>query len=141
MQMLNIKQVAAQLGVCVRTAETMLAEGRLPRPVRFGRLRKWSEEQIDEWIVAEVARVGGSGSGTPGPGRGRPRSKWWSAMTSRIWRLSTSAQAPSTPDLFQQRPRDRARRAVAWSARNRLAVLGKRDAQIPRRAPGQARND
>ena len=78
MQMLNIKQVAERLGVCVRKAETMLAEGRLPKPVRFGRLRKWSEAQMDEWIGAEVERVGGSGTGgdgTPGPGRGRPRSK------------------------------------------------------------------
>lgn len=77
MQMLSLNEVAARLGVCRRTAEKMLAEGRLPRPVRFGRLRKWSDEQLDEWIVAEVARVGGGD--TPAALRprspGRPRSQ------------------------------------------------------------------
>ena len=76
MRMLNIDEVAGRLGVCRRTAEAMLAEGRLPRPVRFGRLRKWSEDQIDAFIVAEVARVGGSETpAAPRPrGPGRPRS-------------------------------------------------------------------
>ena len=60
MRMLNIDEVAARLGVCRRTAEAMLAEGRLARPVRIGRLRRWSDEQIDRFIVAEVARAGGS---------------------------------------------------------------------------------
>ncbi|WP_420909771.1 helix-turn-helix transcriptional regulator [Acidiferrobacter thiooxydans] len=75
MRMLSLKEVAERLGVCVRMAEIMLAEGRLPRPVRFGRLRRWSEDQMDAFIVAEVARAGGGGRGTSGHGRGRPRSK------------------------------------------------------------------
>ncbi len=76
MRMLNLDEVAAQLGVCRRTAEVMLAEGRLPRPVRFGRVRRWSEDQIDTWIAAEVAQLGG-GSPIPAARRrrpGRPRS-------------------------------------------------------------------
>ena len=77
MRMLSLKEVAARLGVCLRTAEKMLAEGRLPKPVRIGRLRKWSEDQIDAWIVAEVSRVnGGSAPAAPAPrprGPGRPR--------------------------------------------------------------------
>ena len=81
MRMLNIDEVAARLGVCRRTAEAMLAEGRLPRPVRFGRLRRWSDEQIDQTIVAEVARAGAGGSVVSAElvqrrrGPGRPRSE------------------------------------------------------------------
>lgn len=75
MQMLNLNEVAARLGVCRRKAETMLAEGRLPKPVRFGRLRKWADEQLDEFIRAEVARVGGGPvpAAPPSRGPGRPR--------------------------------------------------------------------
>jgi excisionase family DNA binding protein len=77
MQMLSLKEVAARLGVCLRTAETMLAEGRLPKPVRFGRLRRWSEDQLDAFIVAEVARVNGNEApAVPRPrGPGRPRAE------------------------------------------------------------------
>ena len=78
MRMLNIDEVAERLGVCRRKAEQMLADGRLPRPVRFGRLRKWSEDQIDEWIAEEVARVVGGNEAPAAPrlrGPGRPRSQ------------------------------------------------------------------
>ncbi len=76
MRMLSIDEVAERLGVCRRKAEQMLADGRLPRPVRFGRLRKWSEDQLNAFIVAEVERVGGSTApAAPRPrGPGRPRS-------------------------------------------------------------------
>lgn len=78
MRMLSLKEVAERLGVCLRKAETMLAEGRLPKPVRFGRLRKWSEDQLDEWIAAEVSRAGGSvvpAEPERRRGPGRPRSE------------------------------------------------------------------
>ena len=46
------------------------------------------------------------------------------------------------PNLgLQERPRDRARRAVALVGPDRLAVLGDRDALTPRRGPGRPRND
>ena len=77
MRMLDIDEVAARLGVCRRTAEAILAEGRLPRPVRFGRLRRWGEDQIDTWIAAEVARFSGGPAAPAAAGRGpgRPRSR------------------------------------------------------------------
>lgn len=77
MRMLDINEVAVRLGVCRRTAEAMLAEGRLPRPVRFGRLRRWSEDQMDAWIAAEVVRFGGGSAipAAPRRGPGRPRSE------------------------------------------------------------------
>ena len=69
MQMLTLDDVAARLGVCRRTAETLLAGGRLPKPARFGRVRRWSDAQIDAFIQAEIERA----DGRPGVRRGRPR--------------------------------------------------------------------
>ena len=78
MQLLTLDEVAARLGVCRRTAENLLASGRLPRPVRFGRVRRWADEQVDAMIKAEVERAGG-GVGFSMPAvprrRGRPRSE------------------------------------------------------------------
>lgn len=77
MQMLTLNEVAARLGVCRRTAEVLLAEGRLPPPVRFGRVRRWSDAQIDQFIQEEIDRVAGTPSPVPPQqprsGRGRPR--------------------------------------------------------------------
>ena len=77
MQMLTLDQVADRLGVCRRTAENLLAAGRLPRPVRFGRVRRWSDEQVNEFIAAEVRQVGGGHSASASPPRrlGRPRTE------------------------------------------------------------------
>ncbi len=76
-QMLNLDEVADRLGMCRRTAENHLASGRLPKPARFGRLRRWSDEQIDAFIKAEIERVGGNEApAVPRPrGPGRPRSE------------------------------------------------------------------
>lgn len=76
MQMLTLNDVAARLGLCRRTVEQLLAEGRLPRPVRFGRVRRWSDEQINAFIQAEVERAGGHlepPATRRGPGRPRTR--------------------------------------------------------------------
>ncbi len=54
-----------------RTIERMLAAGELPPPVRFGRARRWSGEQIDAWITERVAAATG---GEQHRGPGRPRS-------------------------------------------------------------------
>ena len=77
MQLLSLNEVAARLGICRRMAENLLASGRLPPPVRFGRARRWSDDQVDAMIKAEVERAGGHV--TPAPparrGAGRPRSE------------------------------------------------------------------
>lgn len=53
-----------------RTIERMLAAGGLPPPVRFGRSRRWSGQQIDDWIAARVAAAAGTGPRGPGRPRG-----------------------------------------------------------------------
>ncbi len=76
MQLLTLDEVAARLGVCRRMAENLLASGRLPPPVRFGRARRWSDAQVDGFISAEVERAGGSlmPATRARRGPGRPRS-------------------------------------------------------------------
>ena len=75
MQLLSLNQVAARLGICRRMAENLLAAGRLPPPVRFGRARRWSDEQVDTMIKAEIERAGGYSMPAPRARRGRPRSE------------------------------------------------------------------
>ena len=75
MQLLSLNEVAARLGVCRRMAENLLASGRLPPPVRFGRARRWSDEQLDAFIKAEVERAGGYSMPATPARRGRPRSE------------------------------------------------------------------
>ena len=76
MQLLTLNQVAARLGVCRRMAENLLAAGRLPPPVRFGRVRRWADEQVDAMIKAEIERACGGSSMPAAPRRrGRPRSE------------------------------------------------------------------
>ncbi|MHB1671626.1 MAG: helix-turn-helix transcriptional regulator [Acidiferrobacter sp.] len=53
--------MAARLGVCRRTVEKLLAEGRLPPPARFGRARRWGEGQIETVIQAEIERAEAGG--------------------------------------------------------------------------------
>lgn len=49
--LLTIKQVAARVGVSVRTFESWYASGRVPQFIRCGpRLRRWSQSVIDRWI-------------------------------------------------------------------------------------------
>ena len=74
MQLLTLNEVAARLGVCRRMAENLLASGRLPPPVRFGRVRRWADEQLDAFIKSEIERAGGySMPATTRARRGRPR--------------------------------------------------------------------
>ncbi len=54
-----------------RTVERLLAARELPPPVRIGRSRRWSGEQIDAWISARVERAAGGEQQQRGPGRPR----------------------------------------------------------------------
>lgn len=49
-RMLNAKQVASELGVSLRTVRSWDNSGRLPRPIRVGRVVRWSAEELARWI-------------------------------------------------------------------------------------------
>lgn len=48
--LLDIAGVAALLGVSKRTAETLLADGTLPPPLRIGRQRRWDRAAIEAHV-------------------------------------------------------------------------------------------
>ena len=50
--LLTIKQVARLLGVCRATACRLNSDGRLPRPIRFGRAVRWDFSVLKDWIAA-----------------------------------------------------------------------------------------
>lgn len=72
-QMYDIMEWARRLGICRRQAELMVADGRIPPPVRIGRIRRWTEAQIDTWIAeqVEIARNSAPVWDTDRPRRGR----------------------------------------------------------------------
>ena len=69
MQAFSIEEWCSRLQICRRQAELMLSRGELPAPIRIGRLRRWTGDQIDGWLArrAEEAVHGPvvSGSGRP----------------------------------------------------------------------------
>ncbi len=55
MQTYDIREWQARLKICRRQAEIMIARGELPPPIRIGKLRRWTDEQINGWISERVA--------------------------------------------------------------------------------------
>jgi excisionase family DNA binding protein len=49
---LNVKQVAAMLGVSVRHVYRMTDGGLMPRPIKLGGLNRWSRKEIEDWFQA-----------------------------------------------------------------------------------------
>jgi excisionase family DNA binding protein len=49
--LLDVRAVAAQIGCSTRTVYRLADTGRMPPPVRVGRLVRWSTESIDSWIA------------------------------------------------------------------------------------------
>lgn len=47
----DAQALAKALNVSVRHVETLLASGRLPRPLRLGRRRVWSADEIRQWLL------------------------------------------------------------------------------------------
>lgn len=70
-QLFGIKIWQARLDVSRRQVELMFSRGELPAAIRIGRIRKWTEEQVNEWIEArqQEAEARAGAAGTPG----RPR--------------------------------------------------------------------
>ncbi len=48
--LLRVQQAAEVLGLSVRSFERLCAAGRLPRPVRLGRLRLWRYRDLQRFV-------------------------------------------------------------------------------------------
>ncbi|MHB8257119.1 MAG: helix-turn-helix transcriptional regulator [Acidiferrobacterales bacterium] len=70
MQAFDIEEWCNRLQICRRQAELMIARGELPAPIRIGRLRRWTGEQIDGWLTRRTEEAA-HGQSIPGPGRPR----------------------------------------------------------------------
>lgn len=45
------EEVAAQLGLCVRSLQRLVRDGEFPQPIRFSRkLIRWSSATVNDWI-------------------------------------------------------------------------------------------
>lgn len=51
-----VSEVARILGISVRHVWALLAEDRLPRPVRLGRSTLWRLEELRKWVEAGCPR-------------------------------------------------------------------------------------
>ncbi|MDA8120923.1 MAG: excisionase family DNA-binding protein [Gammaproteobacteria bacterium] len=47
--LLSIREVAALMGISVRHVDAMVAQGKLPQPVRLGASRRWTFSALREW--------------------------------------------------------------------------------------------
>lgn len=65
-QLITIKKLAAILDIGERTAWRYLSAGKLPKPIRLGRLVRWDKAVIHSWVDA-----------------GTPDQKIWEAMKKR----------------------------------------------------------
>ncbi|MHB8388292.1 MAG: helix-turn-helix transcriptional regulator [Acidobacteriaceae bacterium] len=70
MQAFSIEEWCRRLQICRRQAELMLSRGELPAPIRIGRLRRWTGEQIDGWLTRHTEEAA-HGPVVSGPGRPR----------------------------------------------------------------------
>lgn len=50
---LTANQVAQSLQVSVRNLRGMVSQGEFPKPIRIGRLVRWSRSTIDRWVEAQ----------------------------------------------------------------------------------------
>jgi len=50
MKFYTYKDIAELIGCNERTVHNLLAAGRIPKPVRLGRLVRWPVERVDAWI-------------------------------------------------------------------------------------------
>ena len=67
-RLLNKRDVGMLLGISDRMVAYLVERGQLPAPIKVGRLSKWPEERLDEWLSEKA------GQGIAGKKRGRPRS-------------------------------------------------------------------
>lgn len=49
---INTKELAKMLSVSVRHIERQDSAGRIPRPIRIGRSKRWRTDEITAWLEA-----------------------------------------------------------------------------------------
>ncbi len=55
--LLSIREVAALMGISVRHVDAMVAQGKLPQPVRLGASRRWTFAALREWTQEAQAQA------------------------------------------------------------------------------------
>jgi len=58
-KLVGVKEVAARFGVSVRGVWRLVADGKLPQPVKIGNLTKWCESELDA-VFEKLKRQRGS---------------------------------------------------------------------------------
>ena len=48
----NTRQVAKMLNVSARHVSSLQVTGRMPKPIRIGRVVRWSHDEIKAWVEA-----------------------------------------------------------------------------------------
>ena len=66
-RLLDYREVGLRLRVCRTQIWRMINDGRLPEPLRVGRLRRWRESDIDTWIRDLTAAQANGDSGASDP--------------------------------------------------------------------------
>jgi excisionase family DNA binding protein len=58
--LIDVKVVAAMLDCSARHVVTLAREGRIPQPVRLGRLARWRRDEITSWLAAGCKKAAGA---------------------------------------------------------------------------------
>lgn len=58
--LIGSKQLAQQLGISLRTLDSLDKNGDLPKSLRIGHLRRWREEDVEQWIDSKLNSSGNS---------------------------------------------------------------------------------
>ncbi|NDV02891.1 helix-turn-helix transcriptional regulator [Pseudoroseicyclus tamaricis] len=61
-RLLNVSEVAARLSCSKATVWRQTAEGNLPEPIRLGRLTRWPESELSEFLAELKSRREGRAS-------------------------------------------------------------------------------
>ncbi|MFC8501727.1 helix-turn-helix transcriptional regulator [Pedococcus sp. NPDC057267] len=59
-RLMNVKEVAEYLGVCVRTVWTLRAEGNFAPGTKIGKKVVWRESVLRQWLVESTEEPGES---------------------------------------------------------------------------------
>ena len=49
-RLVTVKDLTETVGVSRQTIETMIKDGRLPKPMQIGRNLRWHESEIMDWL-------------------------------------------------------------------------------------------